>query len=73
MMLHPLQKLSSQRCFQLLAQPTRGHVLKCEMKWMTRRKLVDATHAAVAALKGEISRFSISTVCEKRELFLPRR
>jgi B12-binding domain/radical SAM domain protein len=26
-----------------------------------------------AALKGEISRFSISTVCDKRELFWPRR
>ena len=29
--------------------------------------------AAVGALKGEISRFSISTVCDKRELFWPRR
>ena len=29
--------------------------------------------ATVAALKGEISRFSISTVCDKRELFWPRR
>jgi hypothetical protein len=29
--------------------------------------------AAAAALKGEISRFSISTVCDKRELFWPRR
>lgn len=29
--------------------------------------------AASAALKGEISRFSISTVCDKRELFWPRR
>ena len=29
--------------------------------------------AAVEALKGEISRFSISTVCDKRELFWPRR
>jgi B12-binding domain/radical SAM domain protein len=28
---------------------------------------------AAAALKGEISRFSISTVCDKRELFWPRR
>jgi hypothetical protein len=28
---------------------------------------------AIAALKGEISRFSISTVCDKRELFWPRR
>lgn len=27
----------------------------------------------VEALKGEISRFSISTVCDKRELFWPRR
>ena len=26
-----------------------------------------------AALKGEISRFSASTVCDKRELFWPRR
>jgi B12-binding domain/radical SAM domain protein len=32
----------------------------------------DAGHAA-AALKGEISRFSVSTVCDKRELFWPRR
>jgi hypothetical protein len=29
--------------------------------------------AAALALKGEISRFSISTVCDKRELFWPRR
>ena len=29
--------------------------------------------AADAALLGEISRFSISTVCDKRELFWPRR
>ena len=29
--------------------------------------------ARIAALKGEISRFSISTVCDKRELFWPRR
>jgi hypothetical protein len=29
--------------------------------------------ATMAALKGEISRFSISTVCDKRELFWPRR
>jgi hypothetical protein len=29
--------------------------------------------AAAGALKGEISRFSISTVCDKRELFWPRR
>jgi B12-binding domain/radical SAM domain protein len=29
--------------------------------------------AAAEALKGEISRFSISTVCDKRELFWPRR
>jgi hypothetical protein len=29
--------------------------------------------AAITALKGEISRFSISTVCDKRELFWPRR
>jgi B12-binding domain/radical SAM domain protein len=29
--------------------------------------------AAAVALKGEISRFSISTVCDKRELFWPRR
>jgi B12-binding domain/radical SAM domain protein len=29
--------------------------------------------ATAAALKGEISRFSISTVCDKRELFWPRR
>jgi B12-binding domain/radical SAM domain protein len=29
--------------------------------------------AAVESLKGEISRFSISTVCDKRELFWPRR
>jgi hypothetical protein len=29
--------------------------------------------AAADALKGEISRFSISTVCDKRELFWPRR
>ena len=29
--------------------------------------------AAGATLKGEISRFSISTVCDKRELFWPRR
>ena len=29
--------------------------------------------AALEALKGEISRFSISTVCDKRELFWPRR
>jgi len=29
--------------------------------------------AAIAALKGEISRFSISTVCDKRELLWPRR
>jgi B12-binding domain/radical SAM domain protein len=29
--------------------------------------------AALGALKGEISRFSISTVCDKRELFWPRR
>jgi len=29
--------------------------------------------AADVALKGEISRFSISTVCDKRELFWPRR
>jgi B12-binding domain/radical SAM domain protein len=29
--------------------------------------------AAAATLKGEISRFSISTVCDKRELFWPRR
>jgi hypothetical protein len=29
--------------------------------------------AAAQALKGEISRFSISTVCDKRELFWPRR
>jgi hypothetical protein len=28
---------------------------------------------AAATLKGEISRFSISTVCDKRELFWPRR
>jgi B12-binding domain/radical SAM domain protein len=28
---------------------------------------------AAAALKGEISHFSISTVCDKRELFWPRR
>jgi B12-binding domain/radical SAM domain protein len=28
---------------------------------------------AAAALKGEISRFSVSTVCDKRELFWPRR
>jgi len=31
------------------------------------------TGAAAEALKGEISRFSISTVCDKRELFWPRR
>jgi B12-binding domain/radical SAM domain protein len=31
------------------------------------------TAASAAALKGEISRFSISTVCDKRELFWPRR
>jgi B12-binding domain/radical SAM domain protein len=29
--------------------------------------------AAAEALRGEISRFSISTVCDKRELFWPRR
>jgi B12-binding domain/radical SAM domain protein len=29
--------------------------------------------AAAGALKGEITRFSISTVCDKRELFWPRR
>jgi B12-binding domain/radical SAM domain protein len=29
--------------------------------------------AAAEALKGEISRYSISTVCDKRELFWPRR
>jgi B12-binding domain/radical SAM domain protein len=29
--------------------------------------------AALESLKGEISRFSISTVCDKRELFWPRR
>jgi B12-binding domain/radical SAM domain protein len=29
--------------------------------------------AAAQGLKGEISRFSISTVCDKRELFWPRR
>jgi len=29
--------------------------------------------AAAASLKGEIARFSISTVCDKRELFWPRR
>jgi B12-binding domain/radical SAM domain protein len=29
--------------------------------------------AAARGLKGEISRFSISTVCDKRELFWPRR
>jgi hypothetical protein len=29
--------------------------------------------AAARALKGEITRFSISTVCDKRELFWPRR
>ncbi len=29
--------------------------------------------AATQALRGEISRFSISTVCDKRELFWPRR
>jgi B12-binding domain/radical SAM domain protein len=29
--------------------------------------------AAAEALKGEITRFSISTVCDKRELFWPRR
>ena len=29
--------------------------------------------ATDAALLGEISRFSISTVCDKRELFWPRR
>lgn len=29
--------------------------------------------AVAEALKGEISRFSISTVCDKRELFWPRR
>jgi B12-binding domain/radical SAM domain protein len=29
--------------------------------------------AAAETLKGEISRFSISTVCDKRELFWPRR
>jgi hypothetical protein len=28
---------------------------------------------AANALKGEINRFSISTVCDKRELFWPRR
>ena len=33
----------------------------------------DAPRAADAALIGEISRFSISTVCDKRELFWPRR
>jgi hypothetical protein len=31
------------------------------------------SNAAAEALKGEISRFSISTVCDKRELFWPRR
>jgi B12-binding domain/radical SAM domain protein len=31
------------------------------------------TDAAAEALRGEISRFSISTVCDKRELFWPRR
>jgi hypothetical protein len=29
--------------------------------------------AATDSLKGEITRFSISTVCDKRELFWPRR
>jgi len=29
-------------------------------------------NAAAAQLKGEISRFSISTVCDKRELMWPR-
>jgi B12-binding domain/radical SAM domain protein len=33
----------------------------------------DADHGAAALLSGEISRFSISTVCDKRELFWPRR
>ncbi len=34
----------------------------------------ELAHAgAVQALQGEISRFSISTVCDKRELFWPRR
>jgi B12-binding domain/radical SAM domain protein len=32
-----------------------------------------AEGVAAEALKGEISRFSISTVCDKRELFWPRR
>ncbi len=31
-----------------------------------------ADSAATAALRGEITRFSISTVCDKRELFWPR-
>jgi len=54
-------------------QPTQEHILNYETKWITRRKLADATYAAVAALQGEISRFSISTACDKRELFWPRR
>ena len=32
-----------------------------------------AEAGAVSALKGEIARYSISTVCDKRELFWPRR
>lgn len=43
-----------------------------------RTRLNDAmahghSDGASAALRGEISRFSISTVCDKRELFWPRR
>jgi B12-binding domain/radical SAM domain protein len=36
------------------------------------QQLGEETAGAVAQLKGEISRFSISTVCDKRELMWPR-
>ena len=36
-------------------------------------ELAQTGTASAAALRGEISRFSISTVCDKRELFWPRR
>ena len=35
--------------------------------------IAQGDEGVAAALKGEISRFSISTVCDKRELFWPRR
>ena len=38
-----------------------------------RRRAGPDRHGSAAALRGEISRFSISTVCDKRELFWPRR